>query len=81
MGPQADTHGANQRPVGHAAGRVVGADDAGDKLLAVDAVNDAIAYAVGTKLLKAGLHPLAEDVANLDLETTEILKKTKENHA
>ncbi|NDA93805.1 MAG: hypothetical protein EBX90_11100 [Betaproteobacteria bacterium] len=50
----------------------------GEKLLAVDAVNDSLAYAVGTKLLKAGLHPAPEDVANQNLETKRLQTKAKE---
>jgi 3-phenylpropionate/trans-cinnamate dioxygenase ferredoxin reductase subunit len=50
----------------------------GEKLLAVDAVNDSLAYAVGTKLLKAGLHPAPEDVANRNLETKQLHTKAKE---
>jgi len=50
----------------------------GEKLLAVDAVNDSLAYAVGTKLLKAGLHPAPEDVANKNLETKQLHTKAKE---
>lgn len=50
----------------------------GEKLLAVDAVNDSLAYAVGTKLLKAGLHPAPEDVANQNLETKQLHTKAKE---
>jgi len=44
----------------------------------VDAVNDSLAYAVGTKLLKAGLHPAPEDVANRNLETKQLHTKAKE---
>ncbi|MEM9236515.1 MAG: FAD-dependent oxidoreductase, partial [Verrucomicrobiota bacterium] len=52
----------------------------GTKLLAVDAVNDAIAYAVGTKLLKLGLDPSVADVSDPDLEPKQLLAKTKEIH-
>ncbi|NBT83122.1 MAG: hypothetical protein EBT56_16335, partial [Betaproteobacteria bacterium] len=50
----------------------------GEKLLAVDAVNDSLAYAVGTKILKAALHPAQEDVADLNLETKQLHTKAKE---
>ncbi len=50
----------------------------GQKLLAVDAVNDSLAYAVGTKILKAALHPAQEDVADLNLETKQLHTKAKE---
>ena len=50
----------------------------GEKLLAVDAVNDSLAYAVGTKLLQAGLDPAPEDVANLNLETKRLQTIAKE---
>ncbi|MGC6424316.1 MAG: NAD(P)/FAD-dependent oxidoreductase [Lentimonas sp.] len=52
----------------------------GDQLLAVDAINDAIVYAVGTKLLKAGWNPSAEDISNPDLETKQLLAIAKEKN-
>ena len=52
------------------------------RLLAVDAINDAIAYAVGAKLLKTGKQPDPALVADTRVETKQLLIHAKEpDHA
>jgi 3-phenylpropionate/trans-cinnamate dioxygenase ferredoxin reductase subunit len=46
-----------------------------DKLLAVDAMNDPIAYALGRKIIGAGLHPSPDQVADPDVDLKVLSKK------
>ncbi|SNS88367.1 NAD(P)/FAD-dependent oxidoreductase [Antarctobacter heliothermus] len=46
----------------------------GDRLLAVDAINDARAYMVGKRLIEAGKSPAPEAVANPDMDLKALLK-------
>ena len=48
------------------------------RFIAVDAVNDSIAYAVAGKLLKGDLHPDPAWIADPAIETKTLLKKAKE---
>jgi 3-phenylpropionate/trans-cinnamate dioxygenase ferredoxin reductase subunit len=50
------------------------------RLCAVDAVNESIAYAVGSKLLKAGLTPDPEAVSAASLSLKDFLKTTMEKN-
>ena len=47
------------------------------RFLAVDAINDSVAYAVGTKLLKAGKQPDPASITDISIETKHILNTTK----
>ena len=49
-------------------------------LLAVDGVNDSVAYAVGTKLLKSGRQPDPTHLADVTIDLKTILKDAKESH-
>ena len=46
-----------------------------DKLLAVDAMNDAMAYALGRKMISAGLHPSPEQVADPEVYLKALAKQ------
>ncbi|MDE0838233.1 MAG: FAD-dependent oxidoreductase [Kiritimatiellae bacterium] len=50
----------------------------GDRLLAVDAINDTKAYALGSKLLNSGCQPNPELLANPSVEGREVLTQAKE---
>jgi 3-phenylpropionate/trans-cinnamate dioxygenase ferredoxin reductase subunit len=45
-----------------------------DKLLAVDAMNDAMAYALGRKMIGAGFHPSPEQITNPDVDLKALSK-------
>ncbi|MGH6644604.1 MAG: oxidoreductase C-terminal domain-containing protein, partial [Bradyrhizobium sp.] len=45
----------------------------GEKLLAVDAINDPSSYMIGRRLLAAGISPARRDVANADLPLSAML--------
>lgn len=46
-----------------------------DKLLAVDAMNDAMAYALGRKMIGAGLHPSPDHIADPAIDLKSLSKK------
>jgi len=45
-----------------------------DKLLAVDAMNDAMAYALGRKMISAGLHPFPDQIADPSVDLKALSK-------
>jgi 3-phenylpropionate/trans-cinnamate dioxygenase ferredoxin reductase subunit len=47
---------------------------AGDQLLAVDAMNDALAYAYGRRMIGAGLHPTAEQTSDTAVDLKALFK-------
>lgn len=47
-----------------------------DKLLAVDAMNDAMAYALGRKMIGADLHPSPEQIADPDVDLKALSKSS-----
>lgn len=51
---------------------------AADRLLAVDAINDSVAYAVGSKMLKANVSPLPDKLSDLSCSLKDLLKSTLE---
>jgi len=48
---------------------------ADEKLLAVDAMNDTMAYALGRKMIGAGLHPTPAQIADPDVDLKALSKK------
>ena len=47
---------------------------AGDQLLAVDAMNDAKAYAFGRKIISAGIHPSPAKISNPETDLKALVK-------